>query len=194
MWILWLATGANATHAARVHFFSGGCSFCKYHISRTGSLFWTCCRRLRFLVSGFSNTICNEFRVVEAFAYINFIIRASFPFLFFCFLRDIFSALLHHRVICVWVRARPVSGCDGPNLSDLGLSESSQHVRSVAANCYIKPCNWFCVWSTAAWTWIVERQFLRALCRKLDCNVVSIFVQKINTLIFVCIVIVYNVT
>jgi len=52
MWILWLATGANATHAARVHFFSGGCSF----------------------FSGFSNTICNEFRVVEAFAYINFII------------------------------------------------------------------------------------------------------------------------
>ncbi|KAG1902579.1 uncharacterized protein F5891DRAFT_1186228 [Suillus fuscotomentosus] len=52
MWILWLATGANATHAARVHFFSGGCSF----------------------FSGFSNKICNEFRVVEAFAYINFII------------------------------------------------------------------------------------------------------------------------
>ncbi|KAG1800450.1 uncharacterized protein HD556DRAFT_1439291 [Suillus plorans] len=52
MWILWLATGANATHAARVHFFAGGCSF----------------------FSGFSNKICNEFRVVEAFAYINFII------------------------------------------------------------------------------------------------------------------------
>ncbi|KAG1879534.1 hypothetical protein C8R48DRAFT_233853 [Suillus tomentosus] len=63
MWILWLATGANATHAARVHFFSGGCSF----------------------FSGFSNKICNEFRVVEAFAYINFIILLCYTIWLFAY-------------------------------------------------------------------------------------------------------------
>ncbi|KAG1779638.1 hypothetical protein EV702DRAFT_1213152 [Suillus placidus] len=52
MWILWLSTGANATRAARVHFLPGACS----------------------LLSGYPNQICNEFKVVEAFAYINFII------------------------------------------------------------------------------------------------------------------------
>lgn len=52
MWILWLSTGANATRAAREHFFAGACSF----------------------FSGYPNKICNEFKVVEAFAYIIFII------------------------------------------------------------------------------------------------------------------------
>lgn len=56
MWILWLATAADATHAARVHFFSGGCSF----------------------FSGYPNQICNEFRVVEAFSYIIFIILLGY--------------------------------------------------------------------------------------------------------------------
>ncbi|KAG2358007.1 hypothetical protein BDR07DRAFT_1489937 [Suillus spraguei] len=56
MWILWLATAANATHATRVHFFSGGCSF----------------------FSGYSNKICNEFRVVEAFSYIIFIVLLGY--------------------------------------------------------------------------------------------------------------------
>ncbi|KAG1840275.1 hypothetical protein DFJ58DRAFT_732939 [Suillus subalutaceus] len=68
MWILWLATGANATHAARAHFFSGGCSF----------------------FSGYSNKICNEFRVVEAFSYIIFIILLSYTIglMVFEFTRD----------------------------------------------------------------------------------------------------------
>lgn len=52
MWILWLSTGANATRAARAHFFAGACNS----------------------FSGYPNKICNEFKVVEAFAYINFII------------------------------------------------------------------------------------------------------------------------
>lgn len=52
MWILWLSTGANATRAAREHFFAGACSF----------------------FSGYPNKICNEFKVVEAFAYMIFII------------------------------------------------------------------------------------------------------------------------
>ncbi|KAG2116204.1 hypothetical protein BD769DRAFT_1672919 [Suillus cothurnatus] len=68
MWILWLATGANATHAARVHFFSGGCSH----------------------FSGYSNQICNEFRVVEAFAWIIFIILFCYfiGLLVYLFTRD----------------------------------------------------------------------------------------------------------
>lgn len=68
MWILWLATAANATHAARVHFFAGACSF----------------------FSSFSNKICNEFRVVEAFSYIIFIILLSYTIglMVFEFTRD----------------------------------------------------------------------------------------------------------
>jgi hypothetical protein len=53
---------------------------------------------LRISVSGYPNKICNEFKVVEAFAYINFIIRASFPFSILRGLRDIFSALLYDWV------------------------------------------------------------------------------------------------
>lgn len=68
MWILWLATGANATHAARSRFFSGGCSF----------------------FSGYSHKICNEFRVVEAFAYIIFLILLCYTIglMVFEFTRD----------------------------------------------------------------------------------------------------------
>ncbi|KAG0694051.1 hypothetical protein DFH29DRAFT_362357 [Suillus ampliporus] len=56
MWILWLSTGANATRAARTHFFSGACAF----------------------FTGYPNQICNEFKVVEAFSYIIFIILLCF--------------------------------------------------------------------------------------------------------------------
>ncbi|KAG1747623.1 hypothetical protein EDB19DRAFT_277967 [Suillus lakei] len=51
MWILWLSTGANATRAARSHFFAGACSFFTVYGSKT----------------------CNEFKVVQAFSYIIFI-------------------------------------------------------------------------------------------------------------------------
>ncbi|KAJ8590802.1 hypothetical protein M405DRAFT_142106 [Rhizopogon salebrosus TDB-379] len=50
MWILWLATGANATRASRHRFFRGACSFFTIYSSRT----------------------CNEFKVVQAFSYIIF--------------------------------------------------------------------------------------------------------------------------
>jgi hypothetical protein len=86
MWILWLSTAANATRAARAHFFAGACSFCKCHVSRAGSIIYL---RFRITVSGYPNKICNEFKVVEAFAYIIFIISAFFFLQLFRVLRDL---------------------------------------------------------------------------------------------------------
>ncbi|KAG2141003.1 hypothetical protein DEU56DRAFT_796599 [Suillus clintonianus] len=56
MWILWLSTGANSTRAARRTFFSGACGVFTFYGSKT----------------------CNEFKTVEAFAYIIFIILLGY--------------------------------------------------------------------------------------------------------------------
>ncbi|KAG2153569.1 uncharacterized protein EDB93DRAFT_224548 [Suillus bovinus] len=68
LWILWLSTGANSTRAARSTFFSGACSF----------------------FTGYPNKICNEFKVVEGFSYMIFIILLCYMIgLMVCaFMRD----------------------------------------------------------------------------------------------------------
>ncbi|OAX35397.1 hypothetical protein K503DRAFT_773513 [Rhizopogon vinicolor AM-OR11-026] len=98
MWILWLSTGANATHASRRNFVGGGCSF----------------------FTTFGNKTCNEFRVVEAFSYIIFII------LFFYSIALFVLAITHSDDGTSWGRRRDAATRGGPETGQVKPAQVNQ--------------------------------------------------------------------